>query len=397
MRPATRALVTSVIVIVPAAVAALTHGVGSQWFVLATLGGGIVVGELAELHPPGRAAIPLSYAVVLVLLRAASVQEFILTVAVAELAAAILRDSPSIMNRMMCLVERALAMGAALVAYSAIGALNSSTTATVMLTALAAAGVAALAVDEVTGAIGRRHLDLSVRGRSAQLALVTSGMLMAVGYSGLGGRGGMGLWGPALFSVPLLAAWYSFARLAAIRRTYTQTLRALSIVPELGGLVRPGHGERVAGLSRAMGRELGFDQRELEHLEAASLLHHIGHVCLDAPEVLGRPAQASEVAAASAAMLREAEFLGPAAELLSPDPHPFGGATRSTASMSGQVLRVSSAFDELSEGGHDRLAAGAVEALYSGPGYVYDPRVLTALERVLERASRVNERVAAIG
>jgi response regulator RpfG family c-di-GMP phosphodiesterase len=195
----------------------------------------------------------------------------------------------------------------------------------------------------------------------------------------------MGLWGPLLFSVPLLAAWYSFERLAAIRRTYTQTLRALSIVPELGGLVREGHAERVAGLALDMGRDLGLDPRELEYLEAASLLHHIGHVCLDDPSVLGRPVESSEVAQASAEMLRQAEFLAPAAELLSPDPHPFGGATRSWTSVSGQVLRVASAFDELSEGGEIRHVDGAVEALYSGPGYVYDPRVLAALERVLER------------
>jgi response regulator RpfG family c-di-GMP phosphodiesterase len=218
-------------------------------------------------------------------------------------------------------------------------------------------------------------------------------MLMAVGYDGLGGRGGMGLWGPALFSVPLLAAWYSFSRLAAIRRTYTQTLSALSIVPEVGGLVREGHAERVADLSLAVGRELGLEPRELEFLEAAALLHHIGHVCLDDPEVLGRSVDAFEVARASADMLRQAEFLAPAAELLSPDPRPFGGAERSWTSISGQVLRVASAFDELSEGGQQRLLAGAVEALYSGPGYVYDPRVLAALERVLDRAPRVNPRV----
>jgi hypothetical protein len=123
------------------------------------------------------------------------------------------------------------------------------------------------------------------------------------------------------------------------------------------------------------------------------LLHHIGHVCLDDPEVLGRSVEAAEVAQASADMLRQAEFLAPAAELLSPDPLPFGGAERSWTSVSGQVLRVASAFDELSEGGQQRLVGGAVEALYSGPGYVYDPRVLAALERVLERAPRVNPRI----
>lgn len=395
MRPTIRATVATVVAVIPAAVIALTAGVGSQSFVLACLGGGILLGELLELRPQGRVVIPLSYAVVLVLLRVASVQEFVVTVAAAELAAAILRDGTGAAARAGCLLRRLVAIGAALGVYSAIIAVGSADANAVMLIALTGAGAAALAADEIMAEIGRWRFDLSSRGRSAQLALITSGLLMAVGYDGLGGRGGMGLWGPALFSVPLLAAWYSFARLAAIRRTYVQTLRALSIVPELGGLVRAGHAERVAAMSAAMGRELGLETRELEYLQAAALLHHLGHVCLDDPEVLGRPVEPTEVAGASAEMLRRAEFLAPAADLLSPDPLPFGGATRSTTSTAGQVLRVSSAFDELSEGGQDRLATGAVEALYSGPGYVYDPRVLAALERVLERAWRVNDRVNA--
>jgi hypothetical protein len=48
------------------------------------------------------------------------------------------------------------------------------------------------------------------------------------------------------------------------------------------------------------------------------------------------------------------------------------------------ILKVASAYDELTEG-NDEHAAWAVEALYTGPGYVYDGRVLGALERVLER------------
>ncbi len=48
------------------------------------------------------------------------------------------------------------------------------------------------------------------------------------------------------------------------------------------------------------------------------------------------------------------------------------------------ILKVASAYDELTEG-NDEHAAWAVEALYTGPGYVYDGRVLGALERALER------------
>jgi hypothetical protein len=49
------------------------------------------------------------------------------------------------------------------------------------------------------------------------------------------------------------------------------------------------------------------------------------------------------------------------------------------------VLKVTSAFDELSLGRAD-CASAALEALYSAPEYVYDTRVLGALEVALDRA-----------
>ena len=368
---------------------AVGAGIHSTRFSIAAIAAGMLVGELLELRPLARVTVPLSYAVVMVLLRAASPAEFLVAVAAVEAVAFVLRPAPDLLARAELFAQRMVAACVALGLYRLVISVADSQSKAVVLGALALAGIGELLVDEVVFALHTHRVDLSWHGRSAQLALVTSGMLMAVGYDGLEGRGGIGLWALLLFSVPLLAAWYSFERLAAIRRTYTQTLRALSIVPELGGLVREGHAERVAGLALEMGRDLGLDARELEYLEAASLLHHIGHVCLDDPEVLGRPVESSEVAQASAEMLRQAEFLAPAAELLSPDPLPFGGGTRSRTSVSGQVLRVASAFDELSDGGESRNVDGAVEALYSGPGYVYDPRVLAALERVLERRPAV--------
>ena len=329
MSPIRRTIATASVITVSLVVVATIAGPGSVEFGVAVLAAGILAGELLELRPLARATVPLSYAVVLVLLRAASPVEFLIAVAGAEMLAGVLRPAPNLLTRLELFAQRMVAATLALGLYHLVISIADSESKGVVLGALALAGIGELFVDEVVFALHTRRVDLSWHGRSAQLALVTSGMLMAVGYDGLEGSGGMGLWGPLLFSVPLLAAWYSFERLAAIRRTYTQTLRALSIVPELGGLVREGHAERVAGLALDMGRDLGLDSRELEYLEAASLLHHIGHVCLDDPSVLGRPVESSEVAQASAEMLRQAEFLAPAAELLSPDPHPFGGGNRS--------------------------------------------------------------------
>jgi hypothetical protein len=209
---------------------------------------------------------------------------------------------------------------------------------------------------------------------------------MAAGETGVGARG-MGLWGPLIFSVPLLATWYSFNRLSSIRRTYDQTIRALSVAPELGGLVRSGHAERVAELCVAVGHELGLDHTELKNLETAALLHHIGHLCLDDPEVLGRPADPWEVAEAGAAILRATDYLAPAGDLLAVEPLRQPRVLElvdGRRGVGGQILKVASAFDELTAGAPDHAGA-AVEALYSGPGYLYDAGVLAALERVVTR------------
>ena len=180
----------------------------------------------------------------------------------------------------------------------------------------------------------------------------------------------MGLWGPALFSIPLLAAWFAFEQVAAIRRTHDQTIEALSVVPELAGLVRAGHAERVAALSERLGAELGFESEAITTLRSAALLHHLGHLCLDVDEERAVPVEPWEVATKGAEILRQTEELTPAAAILD----------GSDGSVASHILRVASAFDELSEGDPAKRDA-AIEALHLGPGYVYDVRVLAALER----------------
>jgi hypothetical protein len=217
---------------------------------------------------------------------------------------------------------------------------------------------------------------------------------MSVGYSGVNGRGTLGVWGPLLFSIPLLATWYSFERLDSISRTYRQTIEALAMAPELGGVVRMGHAERVAALAGDIGRELGLDDANIEDLETAALLHHLGQVTLDEPAP-GTRADLREVAEVTAALLRDIEPLRAAAEIVAGEPlgardsmrHPSSRITAAVGASS-QALKVASAFDDFTEGEDDRSAA-ALEALYSSPGYVDNSRALEALERILDRDGRV--------
>lgn len=379
-----------------AVLAALLFGAGRPIPDLILISGGIVVAEMFELRPVRRAPLPLSFAVVVVLTRAAEPWEFAVVVGVSfALAVALRMDPGTIPAKFGLLGERYLEVAAAGVSYHFIVvAMRGQSIEACVLVALAGTALSMVLVSDLLTFVRARQIA-SFRARGADLALVTSGMLMAVGYAGIGPNGRLGFWGPLLFSVPLIAAWYSFELLASTRRNFRQTVEALGVAPELGGLVREGHAERVATLAVAMARELHLHEADVEHLETAALLHHLGAVCLDAPAE-GEVLDARAVAAAGADMLRSTEVLAPAGDIVAAAPtlHRVPGIPGAQKNaLAGQILKVASAFDELTEGQAEH-EAWALEALYTGPLYVYDGRVVGALERVLEGRA-LEERVLA--
>lgn len=372
---------------------------GGPWPALVVLGAGVAAGEILELRPEGRAAIPLSIAVIVVLIRSASRPEFWIVVGSAEVLAIFLRPvTTSMAHRIGLFVLRMVQAGAALSAFLVVRELLVDGDIRIrVLCALTAASIAPILVADVVEAIRTRRLPPLTAGRSVDLALVTSAILMAVSERGIDGQVNLGLWGPILFSIPLLAAWYSFERLSTARHTYEQTIEALSLAPELGGLSASGHSQRVADLVVEMGRELGMNREAVERLRVAAMLHHLGAVCLDVPS--DGLLDWTEVAASSAAMLRATPALTPAGDLVAASPRshraprlPYAAETPVTATtaLGAQVLRVASEFDDLTAGDTDRIVvANGLHTFYSGPGYLYDGRVLGALERVLERRGYV--------
>jgi hypothetical protein len=360
---------------------------GTQWVALALIGGAIAAGELIELRPPLRAPLPISFAFMVVLAERATIAEAALVLLVAMLASFLVRPEPTrVEGRLALFLERIAEGLATVVVYDAVvSSLDHATSRTRELIALAAASVTPIVIAELARMLRERRVVISPRGRSADLALVTSAMLMAISDRGIDGHPGMGLWGPLIFTIPLLAAWYSYEQLNVIRRTYDQTIRALGSAPELGGIVRAGHSDRVATMAVATASELGFSRHELEHLETAALLHHLGQVCLDEPDD-GRAPEPASVAHAGAEILRRTPLLAPAGDIIAMETMQYHATNGSRPPvMAGQVLKVASAFDELS-GGDPRSAPAALEALYSAPEYVYDVRVLGALEVALDRA-----------
>jgi len=206
----------------------------------------------------------------------------------------------------------------------------------------------------------------------------------------------LGLVAIPLFLFPLFLTQFAVRRQSAIRRTYRQTIRTLSRLTELGGYTEVGHASRVAGLSMAMGHELGMSERDMLDLEYAALLHDIGQVSLTEPipggaTVLAAPADQRRIAHDGAEIVRQTGVLDNVAVILEAQTTPFRQVREfgEVLPLSSRVIKVCNAFDDLA--GHSPDSAkrdAAVERIHLGLGYEYDPRVVDALVRALARSDQ---------
>jgi hypothetical protein len=369
----------AIVAIAGLAAASVAHFADASGSVTALifLASGLVIGEMLVLRLENGTGVPLSYAVLLVLASSFRAPECAAVVVGAEVVSAVLRKSTRSSGwRIRIIVERIVVAAATVAVYDAVRALthHDETVAAVLLT-LGAAAISQIPVDLAARWLLRLRPTFSPRARLGWLAIASSGMLMAIGYRGVDGHGQVGLWGPLLFATPLLAAWYAFERLDSATLAYRQTIEALAMAPEFGDIVPTGHARRVAALSSAMAGVLGVSAKDASDLETAALLHHLGQVTIDEPED-GRPTPPSEVAAVTSAMLRQIKPLAGAGDIVA------GDADDPRRRLAVQVLRVASDYDDLT--GRDRNQADvAIETLRSAPAYVYDEKVLAALERVV--------------
>jgi hypothetical protein len=196
-----------------------------------------------------------------------------------------------------------------------------------------------------------------------------------------------------LFLLPLVLTQFAVRKQGAVRRTYGQTIRTLSRLTELGGYTEPGHASRVAGLSTAMGHDLGMSERDVLDLEYAALLHDIGQVSLAEPiprgaTVLAAPADQRRIAHDGAEIVRQTGVLDNVAVILEAQTTRYHQVVEfgEDLPLSSRIIKVCNAYDDLS-GATPGLArrTEAIERINLGLGYEYDPRVVDSLIRVLSR------------
>lgn len=213
------------------------------------------------------------------------------------------------------------------------------------------------------------------------LSILSVGALLALSYPSLD------FWAFPLFLGPLAATQYAFRQFASIRTTYLQTIRALSKVPELAGYTARGHSTRVAEMSVAIAREIGVADRDVTEIEYAALLHDIGRVSIPDPEC-GEPDR-RELAHVGASIVRETGHFPKVADMIERQHLPYrsrGESADPELPAGAKIIKVASAFDDLTKpGGIGLSPRDALDRLYLGMAYEYDPQVIHGLTRVLEK------------
>jgi HD-GYP domain-containing protein (c-di-GMP phosphodiesterase class II) len=210
----------------------------------------------------------------------------------------------------------------------------------------------------------------------------------------------VGLWGTMLFAVPLLLARYSFAKYTETRELFFGSISALSqAIDAKDGFTR-GHADRVSRIAGAIARDMGLPEGEIEQIELAALLHDIGKIGIE-DRILMKPArlEMDETELMQRHPIYGASILEPSLALRPLVPmvlhhHENFDGTGYPEGLRGEeiplgsrIIIVSDAYEAMTSDRVYRKAIGhhrAMEQLRKYSGKQFDPRVVVAMERVIE-------------
>ena len=234
--------------------------------------------------------------------------------------------------------------------------------------------------------VGKRELSRTYLARALVadmnvfLGLALTGALFGELYPALG------WWAMAIALLPYSFAHAAFKRFQETKVTYKQTIRALARIPEVSGLGVDGHADRTTELATAMAKEMGLGPSEVEDVEYAGLMHDIGRVSLNEPQVLRMGFTDDDIARWSAEIIAESPYLEPVAEHVRHQYEPFrkpGEQEDPEVSLISRIIKVAAAYDwKVHRDGMSPLEA--LEALHAGAAYEYDPELVASLRRLLE-------------
>lgn len=193
------------------------------------------------------------------------------------------------------------------------------------------------------------------------------------------------------WALPIAALPYSFAhsafrRFQKTRVTYKQTIRALARIPEVSGLGIDGHADRTTALASSVAKEIGLGPIDVEDVEYAGLMHDIGRVSLNEPQILRMGYTDDDIARWSSEIIGESPYLNRVAGHVRDQYQPYrrpGEQSDPDISVVSRIVKVAAAYDwQVHEQGLSPLQA--LENLHAGAAYEYDPQVVASVRRLLQ-------------
>jgi HD-GYP domain-containing protein (c-di-GMP phosphodiesterase class II) len=230
---------------------------------------------------------------------------------------------------------------------------------------------------------------------SGLLALVPLGWLMAeIAVK-------VGLWAAAMFLVPLYLARFAFTKYAETRELFFGTVSALSqAIDAKDGFTR-GHADRVSRIAGAIARDLNLPERQIEQIELAGLLHDIGKIGVE-DRILMKPQRLESDEQElmrrhpiyGASILEPSAALRPLVPIVLHHHENFDGSgypeglRGDEIPLGSRIIIVADAYEAMTSDriyrtaiGHDR----AMEQLSKYKGIQFDPRIVRALEQVVQK------------
>jgi hypothetical protein len=192
-------------------------------------------------------------------------------------------------------------------------------------------------------------------------------------------------WALPIALLPYSFAHSAFARFQETKVTYKQTIRALARIPEVSGLGVNGHADRTTEIASSIAKEMGLGPVQVEHIEFAGLMHDIGRVSLNEPQILKMGYTPDDIARWSAEIIAEAPYLDRVAGDVRNQYEPFrrpGEESDPDISVISRIIKVAAAYDwQVYSDGRSPLQA--LEHLHAGTAYEFDPAVVASLRHIL--------------
>jgi hypothetical protein len=193
-------------------------------------------------------------------------------------------------------------------------------------------------------------------------------------------------WALPIALLPYAFAHSAFRRFQETKVTYKQTIRALARIPEVSGLAVDGHADRTTELATSIAKEMGLGPSQVEDVEFAGLMHDIGRVSLNEPNVVKMGYTDEDIARWSSEIIAESPYLERVADDVQQQYEPYrkpGEQEDPGVSIISRVIKVSAGYDwKVHKDGRSPLEA--LEELHAGAAYDFDPDVVASLRRLLE-------------